>query len=223
MVDNQDKKVGERIRKLRELLKMNQKSFAEEANLQQSQISNVERGTRDITPDIILKIRNRYHVNIDWIQEGIGKIFESKEAADEANAVAVPYYDIDVTGSVVGSFQDIREKPEYYIDFKPFNDCTAYFSIYGDSMYPRYASGEILAVKEIKNRNTIQWGEAYLVVTDETENNMRTVKTLHPYEDDKSCIVLRATNPNFRGDTVIKKSAIIGLYIVKGKIRKDQM
>jgi len=132
----------------------------------------------------------------------------------------VPFYENDVTGSITGSFSDIKESPSFYVDFKPFNDCVAYFTIYGDSMYPRFASGEIIAVKEIPNKETIQWGEAHLVITDASENNMRTVKTIHPYDKDDSCVVLRASNPNFKGDTVIKKKAIINMYLVKGKVQR---
>jgi hypothetical protein len=37
---------------------------------------------------------------------------------------------------------------------------------------------------------------------------------------DKNKIILRSSNPNFYGDTVIDKSNILGLYIVKGKITR---
>lgn len=166
--------------------------------------------------DILEVISNKFDISLDELVKGV-------KPKPMNNEQTVPFYESDVTGSLVGSFSDIKEEPAFYVDFKPFNDCVAYFPIYGDSMYPRFASGEIVAVKEIQNKNTIQWGEAHLVITDASENNMKTVKTVHPYEKDDSCIILRATNPNFKGDTIIKKSAIINMYLVKGKIRKDQI
>src|SRR3546814_3947882 len=70
----------------------------------------------------------------------------------------------------------------------------AYLPIYGDSMYPRFVNGEIIAVKEIANRDVILWGEAYLVVTDERANGMITVKLLHQHEDaDKIIQIGRAS------------------------------
>lgn len=215
----QDEKVQWRIKQLRKLLKLTQNQFAEGADLNQSQISQVERGTRDITPEIILKLRKAYKVSLDWLESGVGEMFEVNNDITAPNDKLVPFFDLDVTGSIVQSFTDIKEKPEFYVDFKPFNDCTAYFRIYGDSMYPRFANGEIVAVKEWKNINTILWGEAYLIITDETENSLRTVKLVHPHENSDECLVLRASNPNYRGETVIRKESILSMFLIKGKTR----
>src|SRR5690606_19620102 len=55
--------------------------------------------------------------------------------------MGVPFYDIDVTGGAVTSFSDVKEEPEYYVNYQPFNDCTAYLPVFGNSMYPLFASG----------------------------------------------------------------------------------
>ncbi len=139
------------------------------------------------------------------------------------NKHGVPYYDIDVNATVISSFSDVREDPEFYVDYRPFNDCSAYVPVYGDSMYPRFASGEVIAVKQVFNPEYLQWGEAHLVITDSNTNNMRVIKTIHPCDHDNSKIILRSTNPNFKGDTVIPKESILSLYIVKGKVTRNQM
>lgn len=130
----------------------------------------------------------------------------------------VPYYDIDVAASIAESFNDMPEEPEFYIDFKPFNDCEAYFPIFGDSMYPRFQNGEIIAVRKMPNRNVILWGEAYFVITNAEANNLKTIKLLLPFSEDK--VILRGANPDYAYDTIIEKKDIIALYIVKGKISK---
>jgi len=38
---------------------------------------------------------------------------------------------------------------------------------------------------------------------------------------DKSKLILRSSNPNFKGDTIIDKSNITSLYIIKGKITRN--
>lgn len=136
--------------------------------------------------------------------------------------IGVPYYDIDITATITESFNDVKEVPEFYVDFRPFNDCTAYLPIFGDSMYPTFASGEIIAVKRLNNPEIILWGEAYLIITNELANNMKTVKLLFPHEEPDK-IILRASNPNFKGDTIIPKDSILNLYIVKGKITRKQL
>lgn len=133
----------------------------------------------------------------------------------------VPYFSMDVTGSLVRSFSDIQEAPEFYVDFKPLNDCTAYLTVYGDSMFPKYCSGDIVAVKKFNNCDTLLWGEAYMIITDEEANCLRTIKLIHQHpENDK--IILRASNPNYPGDTIISKKNIVNIFIVKGKIKLEQ-
>lgn len=132
----------------------------------------------------------------------------------------VPLYETDVTSHVTTSFNDIPEIPSYYVDYKPFNDCTAYVKNYGDSMFPKYKNGEKLAVKQINNLDVITWGETYLVVTNGNANDLRTVKDVHPHKDE-SKIILRASNPNYAGDTVINKEDILSMFAVKGKISQN--
>ena len=128
----------------------------------------------------------------------------------------MPAYETDVTSHITTSFDDIPETPAFYVDYKPFNDCTAYVNNYGDSMFPKYKNGERLAVKQIFNLEIITWGETYLVVTNGNANDLRTVKDIHPHKED-SKIILRASNPKYAGDTVINREEIISMYAVKRK------
>lgn len=135
----------------------------------------------------------------------------------------VPYYDSDITGSIIGSFHDLEERPVFFIDFKPFNDCDAYFTLAGDSMYPKYQAGDILAVRQIFNFDMMQWGESYLVVGDASTDNIRTVKNIHPNILDDNKVIMRATNPLFKGDTPLNKKSILSMYLIRGKIKKEQI
>jgi phage repressor protein C with HTH and peptisase S24 domain len=183
--------------------------------------------------DIIQDISNAFEeLNSGWLVTGKGKMINEDYLPDidklppellhTTTIKAVPYYDIDITASIKESFTDVMEEPEFYVDFKPFNDCTAYLPVWGDSMFPTYASGEIVAVKKVDNPDIILWGEAYLIITNEIANNMKTVKLLYPH-DDEDKIILRASNPNFKGDTVIPKESILNLYTIKGKITRKQL
>ena len=135
----------------------------------------------------------------------------------------VPYYNIDMTASIVESFSDIREEPEFYVDISPLNDCTAVVDIFGDSMFPMFKSGDKVGVKQLFNFNDLQWGEAHLVITNSEANNMKTVKNVH-YCKDENYIILRAANlPEYEGDTRVAKKNILSLYIVKGKIQIYQL
>jgi transcriptional regulator with XRE-family HTH domain len=216
------------LKRFRKEKNISQKDLQDLLGLSQSYISSLENRVKPITDDIYKKLVDKYDGDILPYVIKDGDISNISESAVNYNrkqiqkVTGVPYYDIDVTGSIVSSFSDIREVPEFYIDYKPFNDCTAYFTMYGDSMYPRYCAGETIAVKEVRNQDVILWGETYLVITNSECNDLRTVKRVYQAED-KNYIILRASNPDYKGDTLIKKDCILGMYLVKGKIHRDQI
>lgn len=134
----------------------------------------------------------------------------------------VPYYDVEASAHIAEVLDGGDRQPEFYVDFEPFNDCDAYLTVYGDSMYPAIQSGEVIAVKHVKTLEVLLWGEKYLVITNEDANNLRTVKLVHQHEDN-SKIILRASNPNFKGDTVVRKESIVKMFLVKGKISRGHI
>ena len=133
----------------------------------------------------------------------------------------VPFYDMDVTAGIVEAYPD-TETPAYSINFAPVNDCTAALPVYGESMEPGIRSGDIVFVRELHNRTTLQWGEIYLVVTDETCDNMRTIKRVYPHPDGQHYI-LRADNPTYKGDTIIPIASVLKIFIVKGHFARKQL
>ena len=133
----------------------------------------------------------------------------------------VPFYDMDVTAGIVEAYPD-TETPAYSINFAPVNDCTAALPVYGESMEPGIRSGDIVFVRELHNRTTLQWGEIYLIVTDETCDNMRTIKRVYPHPDGQHYI-LRADNPTYKGDTIIPVASVLKIFIVKGHFARKQL
>lgn len=133
----------------------------------------------------------------------------------------VPFFDMDVTAGIVEAYPD-TETPAYSINFAPVNDCTAALPVYGESMEPGIRSGDIVFVRELHNRTTLQWGEIYLVVTDDSCDNMRTIKRVYPHPDGQHYI-LRADNPTYRGDTVIPITSVLKIFIVKGHFARKQL
>ena len=187
--------------------------------------------------DILIDFTKKFPTaNMNWLLTGLGTEYEADivplkdrlgiiPADDEdINDITkrVPYYNINISDSGINNLTLKEEKPEYFVNYRPFNDCSLYLPVYGDSMYPKYASGEIIAVKEIINHEVIQWGEAYVIMTGENSNNLRTIKILHEHPDSNK-IILRSSNPNFKGDTIINKKDIVSLYIIKGKITRNMI
>jgi len=121
---------------------------------------------------------------------------------DMVSEPKIPYYNIDVTASAFPVFADEREEPEYFMSIPAFKNCDFAVPIYGDSMYPKIKNGHIVAVKEVKNKAVILYGEIYLVITED----YRTVKYIRCSE-----------NPSF-DDVEIPIDSILRLYKVRGQI-----
>lgn len=179
-----------------------------------------------ISPDKIKSIALNYpDLNMEWLLTGEGEMLNTNtKLPTNINGDGVPYFeDIESSGGIIPAMNENgKEIPTFFINYEHFNDCTAYLQHVGDSMYPKYCAGEIIAVKRIFNFDIVLWGEAYLIVTNENANNLRTVKLLFQH-DEQSKIILRASNPNYKGDTVINKVDILSMFIVKGKITRNQL
>lgn len=206
----------------------NKASFAKAIGIPPTSISNYLSKARASKPtsDLLEKIINIVPgLNASWLLTGVGEPFkeEVKLLPTNTTGKGVPYFeDIEASCSILSMNMDIPETPTFYIDYEHFNDCNAYIPVVGDSMYPQYCAGEIVAVKQIHNFDVLQWGEAYLIITNTNANDLRTIKQIHYCEDD-SKIILRASNPNYRGDTKINKADILSMFIIKGKIKRNQL
>jgi transcriptional regulator with XRE-family HTH domain len=204
------------------LLFKTQNDFAKALNIKAGSLSDVLRGKDGMGVSNAIKDRLEfvYGINREWLTDGIGEPILKKSPVVAETKEGVPFYDLSLTDSRLEDIIITEEEVEYFVNYKPFNDCTAYLPVFGDSMYPKYASGEIIAVKAITNFDVLQWGEAYVIMSDAATNGIRSIKNIHEHPD-RTKLILRSSNPNFRGDTVIEKKNISSLFIIKGKITRS--
>lgn len=206
------------LKRFRKYKKISQQAVSAILNCKQSFVSQVEIGDRPMPADWETKLREHFGNEIDSFVMSKSEYYEPIRNSGRG----VPYYDLDVTCGINESFADIREVPQYFIDLPPFNDCTAAFPVYGESMEPDFFGGEIIIVKEVHNLDVLLWGEPYLVITDSDTDNLRTIKNVYPSKE-REYIILRASNERFAGDTPIPRASIVKMYLVKGKLSRRQM
>ena len=217
--------INERIQYIvDQFFKGNVSAYCRDVEIGQSTMNDIL-GIKKFKPSAatIAKILNGKSVKINssWLLTGNGDMLQNDFSLTNSTGIGVPYYDIDVTASLTESFSDVKEEPEFYVDFRPFNDCTAYLPVFGDSMYPLITSGEIVALKKVINPEYIQYGEPHLIITNAEANNMRTLKIIRKHLDD-DMIILKPVNPLF-DEMSIPRKTILSLYIVKGKITRKQL
>ncbi len=174
-------------------------------------VSSYLNGKIPASDNFLQKFANFYNVDLNSITDQDNRVGEPQ--TDYEVSKRVPFFDIDVTASNIESFPVGHELAEYDIDFKPFNDCIAMLPVVGDSMYPEYKNGDIIAIKEAPTTHFV-YGETHLIITRE---GYRTVKKIRKHKDD-SKIILKPVNPNY-DEEELDKSAIVKLYLVKGQFK----
>lgn len=188
-------------------------------------IGKAKKGKSDLGRNTVEKILRVYtDLNREWLLTGEGEMLKSDAVAvkDTATGTGVPYYDIDVTCGITESFTDVREEPQFRINYAPLNDCDAAFPVYGDSMEPDFYAGDVVMVREIHNVDSMLWGEPYLIITNAACDNLRTIKNVY-LSDDRRSFILRASNPRYNGDTIVARENVLKIFLIKGKLCRRQL
>lgn len=189
----------------------NQVEFSEKLPYNHSSINNILTGKRNVPASVVLKLCKKFSVSKEFMFEGRLPMFYSSSR--------LPLYDLEATATNIQIFT--ADNPEYvkeYIDIPGFKDCNGYISVWGNSMYPDYCAGEIIAVKYIKDKSVIPYGEAFVIVTTE----QRMLKYIHPGTNKENWLMVSKNKESFpQFEIEIKK--VLHLYLVKGIITKKSM
>lgn len=106
VLDDEEMAMAERLRKLREHLKVSQKVVAEGSKTLQGHLSGMELGSRNIQLRVLTFYAEKYRVNTGWVLTGKGEMFlnekptdsEKKETAAAPVLAGGGLLKIDVTG-----------------------------------------------------------------------------------------------------------------------------
>lgn len=216
-----------RLFEARKFLGLTQKQFSDYMMIGQNTLSMIENGRINLTDRHRSVLAERLRINPLWLDTGIGEMFLDPSITRPRKATnvtpsqrGVPFYNKPFTGSTNVTFDTLaREDPEFYIDYEPFNDCSFYRTVYGDSMCPRYNPGDVVACKKVLNKNIIMYGESYFCLVRMDGDSHETIKVLRR-NPDPTMIILKPLNPDF-DESIVPIDSIIDLYIIKGKIERN--
>lgn len=69
--------ISNRLKYFREVyLKINQQEMSEKLGYKQSNYSKIERGERNVNSELMLKLKELYNINLNWLISGEGSLFE---------------------------------------------------------------------------------------------------------------------------------------------------
>jgi phage repressor protein C with HTH and peptisase S24 domain len=205
------------LKKFRIEKKITQDELASMLGCKQGFISQVEKGKSKIPADWMEKLNISYGNEIEeYIIDDIHPL-DKKSSTDLSNELLIRYYDLDASAGLVEMFDSGNASSFKDILVPGFSDCEIALNVWGDSMVPVLKSGDIVLLKEWRER-FIEYGQIYLVTTKE---NNRMIKYLHPgfTDDTVSCV---SANPFFK-PVEVYIADILKLFMVKGHISRSSV
>lgn len=226
---------AERLKKVIEWSELSANAFAKKIGYESGQtVYNILNYGRPISMRFALSVVNSFEiVSVNWLLTGEGtmidvssdnsKVFsgesqtENEIESKKGNSKIIPYYDIEVSAGPISFYQVYPELPHTTCEIPFVSDVDLAMPVYGDSMYPRIKSGDIVLLKKISDPDTILFGEIYLIIT----NDYRTLKYIRKHEEESKLLLL-SENVNY-DPVVILKESILHLFLYKGKFEKCQI
>lgn len=149
-----------------------QKDFARRIGISASLVTEVSKGRSNVGMQAIQNLVGLYGFSADWLLLGEGEPRQAREAADGCvRAVAtggIPLIPVDaMAGFCRGEATVLEYECERY-QVPMFRGADFLIPVRGDSMEPRFRSGDIVACKSVPPGDLFfQWGRPYVVDTDQ--------------------------------------------------------
>ena len=199
-----------------------QTAFEESAGLSRGAIAK----KTGFSADSIEKIASACpDLNINWLITGIGNMtINTNSSITEAPTTNkdIKILDIRVSAGHGVGFDGDENKILGYVNIPNFSGCYG-VTVYGDSMYDKYSSGDIVFVREIKDKKEIEGGQPYVIITNED----RYLKMIYIEDDGLKLVSYNNTlNPDGRRkypDMLIEGEQIKVLYKVVGRLERTQI
>ena len=84
--------VKNRFKELRYTLNLSQKKMAEDIDISYIMVQNYEYGKNPVSDSTLLKLRNKYNVNPDWLINGTGSMFLGSSPTIMPECIKLPYF-----------------------------------------------------------------------------------------------------------------------------------
>ena len=166
-----------RIKLLINNLGLSQSAFAERIGIDASNFSKHLNGKLPLSDNLFNKIVVAVGASKKWLLTGDGSMWNSTGGCETAiptvtidtinpnNAEGAKIYDIDVTaGNIARERMFADEQIIGSINIPTVHPDCCIVRVSGDSMTPVIGNGDLIAIREIRNKNLIFWGHIYVVL-----------------------------------------------------------
>lgn len=193
-------------------------SFYKESGLSASNFKG-EGGKSELGGDKIAKILSLYDdLNAEWLLTGNGdmvKVPGEVRLALRSNT-GIPLIPISaVAGVMSGNSAQVMEYDCDYYDVPLFKGADFLINVTGDSMVPKYYSGDIVACKRLSIDTFLQWNKAYVV---DSEQGVIIKRVQRGSDDDH--ILMVSENMAYEPFPLHRKD-IYSIALVMGLVRAE--
>lgn len=207
--------IKERILYLAEIKEDSKQNFFRKTSLKYSNFTGKSKNS-DLSSGSLAEILLIYpDLNPEWLLTGKGSMLKSdKKFMPTYSDVGIPLIPFDaLAGFGEGSMEVMNYETERYI-VPEFDQLHVDFMIKvkGDSMVPKYNSGDLVACKKIALDTFFQWNKVYVLDTDQGP----LIKRIHKSEFEGS-ILLVSDNKEYEPFDLSLKD-VFSLAIVVGMI-----
>lgn len=175
----------ERLRTIINQLGMSDAAFARSLeDYNRASLSQILKGNRNVPDSLLRKIAQTYGIRYNWLLTGEGQMMMDEEGnainkEDEGGIPLIPVY--AMAGYLTNGFDSVLPYDCERFIVPAFQGADFLIRVQGDSMEPRYMSGDIVACKRVPlDRLWFQWGKAYII--DTTQGAL--VKRIEPSDRD---------------------------------------
>lgn len=161
--------IGTRIKHVRRLHKMTQKTFAESIGIVQGFLCAIERGKKTPSDTLLIALQHQYGIAPEWLNEGKGPMEQTRRASavhPDKNMPSIPFYK---TPMVITLETTSMQEPDAHISLPGVKDNCFALKYTGDYMSPTIRDGDIVIVmpdkKPVPGEIVLisgKWGEAFL-------------------------------------------------------------
>jgi phage repressor protein C with HTH and peptisase S24 domain len=146
-------------------------------------------------------------LDMDWLLTGNGKMYKNdnqqkaytnktviesvvSEPTENNERKLIPFFDaVTLAGTQAVVNMDAAYPVEMVDAGDFFQDATAIMAVHGESMFPDYKPGSLVALKEVYDKRLVMLGEDYVIETSE----YRVIKRIQR-DEDKTCWLACSTN-----------------------------
>lgn len=222
--------INERFAEILKAKNISVKDAVKITGMSEGYIRKLMRAGESFGIDPVLSILNSIEgINPDWLLRENGAMFINKEGVPVTNAPTtdkdIKILDIRVCAGQGVGLNGEENKVIGYVNIPEFTGCYG-ITVYGDSMYDMYMSGDIIFVREIKDKRNIDNGQPYVIITKED----RLLKMIHiDYEHRRTILSSynNTTNPDgkrkYPDMEIDIDNDVIHLYKIVGKLARTQM